>query len=340
MPKKHRRREGDRVLYTPNQTQRYKSQWTRYQKGLALAESNNILQVEPDVYRVPSKRSPVGYWEIKAGGVSEGVVIYQSYGASNSNADGLESANTYFGGGDDGLPFNIEPGNTLTYDYIYGQLILDGSIFVEYTNTPDDPIGVGYYYYTSASRSADRSEIVAYYEETPDAPSLYTATHVSFFDFYAPATYSEPTEAIFEVTFIPPSPTPPQYIVDAPTSPVTLTFPETYNDFKYQRVIFNFTYTTPGILGLYQTGLSIKLTSLTGQTQGEYECTCPDYSKFEDAFVPPEFKSMATPRDWLASDAGAPTWADGKRRCYHIVGVQQVRGEDIPVPSDFPLGEA
>lgn len=341
VPKKYRRREGDRILYTPNQTQRYQSQWTRYEKGLVLAESNKILEVEPDVYRVPSKRSPIGYWEIKAGGMSGGSVIYQSYGLSNGNADGLVTGQLFAGYGDNNVPSNIGVDPTLTYDFLYSQLILDGTELFEYTNGIDgNTAGVAYDYYVKIDRSANRNRITAYYEDNDPSSSIIEGTHLLVFTFFAPLDYSEPTEAIFQVTFIPPSPTPPQYFVDIPINPVVLTFPQTNNDFKYQNVIFQLGYFTPSTPGFYQNGMSVELTSLTGQTQVGYECTCPDYSKFEDAFVPPKFKSLSSPRDWLASEAGAPTWADGQRRCYHIVGVQQVRGEEIPVPLDFPLGEA
>lgn len=69
-------------------------------------------------------------------------------------------------------------------------------------------------------------------------------------------------------------------------------------------------------------------------SKGGYECTCPDFSKKEDAFSPPKSHSMSQARNWENSDAGCPTWSDGKRRCAHIVAVQQIRDEEIPKPSD------
>jgi hypothetical protein len=92
-----------------------------------------------------------------------------------------------------------------------------------------------------------------------------------------------------------------------------------------------------------ESGLSnIKLKQVSTEVEeGEgYKCTCPDFSKKEGAFTPPAYPSMSQERSWESSDAGAPTWADGKRRCCHIVAVQQVRNEDIPVPEDLPFGEA
>ncbi len=346
MPRRYKRKLGDRVLYTPNQTQRYKSQWTRYQKGLALAESNQIHEHEPNLYRIPSERSPVGYWEVTAGGMSGGAVIYQCYGIADGNGDGyvsLQILSRIDGiNGDTSVPQNIYPSTTLTYADIVSLLEPDGEEFHEYTNGVNgETAGTSYDYYTSIRRTLDKNKIIAYYSQNFPVAVQVPTTHILAFDFYVPIDYAvTPTEATFNIIFTPLNPIPPLFSVSVPTNPVALTFPETHNDFKRQSVTFEITHDFLTPPGFFEYGISIELTNLTGQQQSGYKCTCPDYSKFEDAFVPPEFPSMAFPRDWVDSSAGAPIWDDGKRRCYHIVGVQHLRGEPIPVPSDFPLGEA
>lgn len=56
----YRRKSGEKPIYTPEQTQRYKSMWERYQKSLEIFPD----AVTENGYKFLSDRSPVGYWEV------------------------------------------------------------------------------------------------------------------------------------------------------------------------------------------------------------------------------------------------------------------------------------
>lgn len=62
-----------------------------------------------------------------------------------------------------------------------------------------------------------------------------------------------------------------------------------------------------------------------------YGCTCPDFFKQSPANVGSAFKSEQVDREWVLSEAGAPT------ECKHIIATKLYRGEFVPVPNDPPL---
>jgi hypothetical protein len=54
-------------IFTPEQQYNYKSAWKRYEKGMKLVEEDKVLKDPHDEnkYKVPSSKSPKGYWEIQ-----------------------------------------------------------------------------------------------------------------------------------------------------------------------------------------------------------------------------------------------------------------------------------
>jgi hypothetical protein len=76
------RRLGDRVSYTPEQIERYKSPWERLKKAQKIYANWNALvreePINPDLtlYRIASERSPWGYWTVS---VEQIGAVYAGY---------------------------------------------------------------------------------------------------------------------------------------------------------------------------------------------------------------------------------------------------------------------
>lgn len=65
MPNEFKGREpGTSVYYSLEQTERYKSQWMRYQGAQKLLKNRDLIFDNGQIRRFRSKRSPVGYWEV------------------------------------------------------------------------------------------------------------------------------------------------------------------------------------------------------------------------------------------------------------------------------------
>ncbi len=73
---KRGRKVGTKVVYTPNQTQRYQSEYARYMKAIALVPS--VYKDSTGTYIVPSSSADRGYWTVRTGGNGDGAVYVLS----------------------------------------------------------------------------------------------------------------------------------------------------------------------------------------------------------------------------------------------------------------------
>lgn len=64
--------------------------------------------------------------------------------------------------------------------------------------------------------------------------------------------------------------------------------------------------------------------------RAHYECNCPDYTRFELQDSASEFPSRWRDRVWTDSEAGAPVADDGKAYCKHVLAAMIKRGDTLP----------
>ncbi len=89
MAQKRGRKVGTKITYTPNQKQRYQSEYARYMKAIALVPS--VYKDSTGTYIVPSSSADRGYWTVRTGGNGDGAVYVLS-----SEVDGSDQV-FYFG---------------------------------------------------------------------------------------------------------------------------------------------------------------------------------------------------------------------------------------------------
>lgn len=360
MTKRKGGKPDTRVTYSPEQTQRYKSQWSRYQKGLELARSNLIHKIDDETYRVPSERSPVGYWEIK-----KKTIDYVALGSDTTYATTYSGFNEVSRENFDsrfyeGLKTLIELGNieaAKKYDKSYQQEklveVLPGGFppqNYEYSKT-----------FVSIDRSSDglksRSTVKANMNFQNDGQSRLYQTRQ---DYYIYIADPKPVKARVYIKVSLNLSCSRSIVIDPVNGRMTregnyslnttyvsendIVKPLILNARGYSIILeLNIIAFNPGIIDINGTSSleldKVEFLDATGNIiGGGYECDCPDFSKQEGVFSPPTYPSQSQSRGWAASEAGTPTWSDGKRRCYHIVGVQHLKGESVPVPTDFPIG--
>jgi hypothetical protein len=324
---KRGRKPDTKIIYTPEQTRRYKSQLSRYEKGLELARGNSVHKVDDKTYRIESMRSPVGYWEVKIEediqGDSSWDFYYDntqgSYGNSQHLVTTIGEETTRFTSSltrNSSLKSGSTPGNYLFVATRNGTIGFDSSLN-SLTYAYDWSVSHNVPVYQSYSESGD------YY--FPDIQVSASSSNVNYDDD--------------------------RYVYEADANDVNLSgsaqrttsLPADENGNKIISLTVRFEVRGESVSGSTITiNQSLRILEIDDESAGDggYQCTCPDFSLKEDAFNPPAFPSTSQARNWQGTQAGCPTWSDGKRRCGHIVAVQDVRGEDIPVPQDIPRGEA
>ncbi|MFN6460854.1 MAG: hypothetical protein RMZ41_003275 [Nostoc sp. DedVER02] len=66
-------------IYTPEQIYNYKSQWKRYEKGMNLVESGDVIKGNDDSsYKILSSKAPKGYWEVTKKHNDKGVCLSEN----------------------------------------------------------------------------------------------------------------------------------------------------------------------------------------------------------------------------------------------------------------------
>lgn len=64
--------------------------------------------------------------------------------------------------------------------------------------------------------------------------------------------------------------------------------------------------------------------------RAHYECNCPDFIRVELQDVTSEFPSRWRDRTWIDSDAGAPVDEEGRAYCKHVLAAMLKRGDTLP----------
>lgn len=327
MTRKRGRKPDTKIIYTPQQTERYKSQWNRYEKGLELARSfNTVHKIDDKTYRVTSARSPIGYWEVKVGNDIEGESLwnfdYDYTQGSSSNSEFLsttiEEETTRFSSSltrNSLLLSGASPGNYLFVMRRYGTIGFDLS-----ANS------VTYIYNWNVSHSIPIYQ--AYSESGGGSYSPDTQIEV-----YSSNVEYDDDKYVYEAYAS-------DVVLSGSSGSITTLLPPDIDGTKFLQFGVEFEVRGDNVGGGQITiDQSFQILEINSEAVeiGGYQCTCPDFSLKEAAFDPPAFPSKSQPRNWQGTDAGCPTWADGKKRCCHIVAVQDIRDEDIPVPQDIPL---
>jgi hypothetical protein len=396
--KKGRKRDT-RVLYNPKQTQRYSSQWSRYQEGMAMAIAHipHLHQKTPKkIYRIPSDRSPVGYWQIEKKDKEEGTIkiTWEGQGCDpnppppdgpdgfpNFNLSGCQRWQALVGipqkvKGSDGGGFiygdssvgeitaafneryglNYQPADVFTNaggsggPYPIGSGI-NGQVFtsVAYNFTANDGTIYRVYAFTIdvfAGGASSGSGVMSAIEQ-PGTSYNIGGLNTEIIRIYPP--FPSDNCDLNPINRNPPDQPP------ACNTPKKIYWECSYTLTEEE---FSFNWTINGATSIKNDKGYIKsltpcpppkpasnqkvyaIGAVTGDIEkGGWACDCPDYSKKEGAFSPPLYPSMSQQRSWKASAAGCPAWSDGVRRCKHIVAVQAVEGEEVPVPDDLPVGD-
>jgi hypothetical protein len=325
---KRGRKPDTKIIYTPEQTRRYKSQWSRYEKGLELARSNLVHKIDDKTYRVESVRSPIGYWEIKLS--SKELETEQVWFVDPLPGNSITVATSSEQSSENSISSNCsvqEQRIGITFqDTINLHLTKVGLIGI----TPS-PNSVTYRFDWSTTFAIGGTIMQGEFDSRDQVSTYASATSNTSSEFYAEGDLSACSGAgTFGVIETAPAPLDP----DLPTGTMGIRI-------ENQSYLNLLTTNTGGGSGGISITQTVTILKIDGEDVGSgYECTCPDFSLEEDAFNPPSFPSMSQPRNWQGTQAGCPTWDDGERRCCHIVAVQDVRGEEIPVPQDIPTGEA
>ncbi|MCC5638850.1 hypothetical protein LC593_24065 [Nostoc sp. CHAB 5844] len=136
----YQRQTGDKPIYSPEQTERYKSMWERHQKSLCMRP--DFVEEQDDgtqVYRFLSPRSPTGDWEVSKkpnGNLKFGFEvtgILGAVGTDGSNYNFSPSASQYFDDPNTNLQGTISLKEGLSYPV---ERLLQGDIYVSLACRP------------------------------------------------------------------------------------------------------------------------------------------------------------------------------------------------------------
>jgi hypothetical protein len=333
--------EGRPRLYTPDQTQRYQSQWTRYKKASELAIAGpDFVQTLNGVtlsggnqykYLYYSEGAPLGFWTVTRstdGGGQPGDGDDQ-----NQNAPWLPDdpdrryrvfyiqyqplpapQPTYEEDGIPGLPYApAVPCNPFT------QLRFGAEVPIApgFENMP--PIQYGQFFGYTSFLSQEANGV---FWELNGWSGVYAVTAYMSFGGGAPSFYSfihlsrrvAKEDSIFPLPRV-------RLGFDPSTPYITYRFGKVADE-RDQACFPD--YQPPGGGGGTPGGGN-------GGNDDEWECDCPDYSKQIEADNRSRFPSRQAPREWQQSEAGATG------DCKHIMATKLYLGLPVPVPNDPPV---
>ncbi|NJN89511.1 MAG: RusA family crossover junction endodeoxyribonuclease [Leptolyngbyaceae cyanobacterium SL_5_14] len=297
-PNPYRRRRGDRVFYTPQQTAHYKSEHLRWQTGRRLRPSGMVV-VSPDVvkYRFPSVRSPSGVWEVT---VTRGDA---TPGDGGGSGDGCWNPAVPAAGA--GASISLQ-----RYTGWRGPRSSPGD--GDFTNRD----GNGNPIFTNGAPPPNLGGVVEDFEDR----FSYLPWHVS--SNYLLANDSGSSDDWQDWYYW-------ELWTTSYPYPNFPALPPEFSEHGNNPLAAITSHTSGG--NSYRSSCPYPPGSGGGGTSGEYityDCNCPDHDKRQGALIQSRYSSEHENRDWSSSNAGA------RENCKHIYGTMFARGENPPDPSD------
>lgn len=332
---KRGRPEGTSVYYTPQQTERYRSQYMRYQRAVEKLKGNDMILFEesPLRARFRSKRSPVGYWEVSGSELpltAECALINGSYSYQTLDSTFQIESSSYAIPGS--IPLADGEKYTENYNYVGGLSEIIHTTNGTHTD-PGDNAAVLVGPSLNFTLGNEEENLV---EITKDCNLEFNWN--ATFELMTPTDTEGEGLVIFQIRngdFIIISKG--SIVLLSETNPVVnINFSDTaflsagsYNIQSIQRIRINPDFVgptpTPRIISI---NASMAVTGLIGQ--GGITCNCPDKTKQVAANPQSPYPSEQNDRDWTASAAGTPD------KCWHEWAVKILTNPDIEVPTDLP----
>lgn len=353
MPNEFRGRfPGESVYYSVEQTERYKSQWMRYQGAQELLRKRDLIFDNGQVKRFRSKRSPVGYWEVStSSGIDWQPLI-------------IDDAGGIFGGGTTG-------GVSYTFSKASGKLTASLNISPE---TADGAVinffAWGYVDLLAPANcdfkvSATNSSFPGYDDVgNLSVTQVFTSFNTGIYSGFPPSSILDFSEISSNASvlaswsahpssdgergvnafsnWIPEYPlAPAQYPVVVPEPKQPLIVGETSRPLsagvenKAVVGILIELYNTSGVgvadSPTYYPGTATCSATIQATAGKSKYCTCPDWQKKADKFPQSPYLSEHIDRNWEESDAGAP---DPPRECKHMIAAAIV-DDTYEIPIDI-----
>lgn len=307
---KRGRKKGEKPLYSAQQTKRYKSMQARYEKSLNI-NPDSVQEIDgKQTYIFLSKNSPTGKWEVTSGSDSDIIANFSAQVAWNSTE------------GDNGI--NYSPAKNSSLDNINASFQGSGTL---------NNAGLPFPKVRMIRGGISSSVEIAIGEDVLIESIKYKFSWALSIGLIggAIANKSPVYRALIDVAF---------NVTDESSGSreadrsllggQTLTFLITVE----QEILA----LGAGAGVEVSVSQTLEILEVNGEpVEGDYICTCPDFSKKIDSFANRKFnteseiyESQLEARNWESSEAGTPEY------CKHILSVMRYRGEEIPKYLDLP----
>jgi hypothetical protein len=284
------RRLGDRVSYTPEQIERYKSPWERLKKAQKIYANWNALvreePINPDLtlYRIASERSPWGYWTVS---------VEQNVGA-------VYAGYRIFPTG------NFEPGIPPGLNYSISFVTINGVPGFPY------PTGVTFGGSPLVSGFGDPDILTPAPHDGQPLSALIGVVPIWFL-YVETFEIGGQSYIVFLFRWRGPLPNPPEFIRDG-----YYTYSPDVSD--PLGVSGTFYPIPPGV---------DTLPPLEIDPPANFSCDCPDWAKIEEIDPNSPYPSRWQRREWVLSDAGCLVNDQGIG-CKHTIAVALKLGIPFP----------